>query len=147
MTVVSKKDLTKALIKYDGNSNKAAKEVGITRRSVSRRISRNPDMKQEVLTAREQALHKAKVTRELVYKRIREGLDATVVAIYEGEVIESDAPDQKERREYAKMALNLFRDLDPEEDNSKELFNQLTFMVTNIVQQNEKRPQTVRVIE
>lgn len=110
--IASAEKLSKAIIKHGGNQHKAAKELGMSQPSISTRLTRNPELKQKILNAREKAMQRAGMTRSKVYETAVEGLKANVVSSFEGQAIESDAPDYKERRESVKLCLQLFRDLE-----------------------------------
>ena len=93
----------------------------MTKQAVSRRLIENPELKKKILSARENAMKRACITRSRVYTKVAEGLDAVVVKslAVDGEFsdngkqvyVEQAVTDFKERRESAKMCLQLFQDL------------------------------------
>lgn len=116
--VITTKKLIKAVIETDGNQTQAAKKLGIRTQSLHKRIQKNPHIKQAILNVREEALKKAGLSRSIIYKRVREGLDAKLVTVVDGKLVRLNAPDFKERREHAKIGLQLHKDLDPDKEQS-----------------------------
>ncbi len=122
MTIATADKLTKAVLRHGGNQAKAAKELGITKQSVSRRLIEHPELKKRILTARENAMKHAGISRSRVYATVSAGLEATKTVSVEdntddsepGDRIQITETDFKERRESAKMCLQLFRDLEPD---------------------------------
>lgn len=110
-TGISKKLLQTAAIKADGSPSIMAKELGITHQTASKHLQK-PNLKKAVLSAREKALAKAQISREHIYKRLKEGTDAKLITVrWDGVAKKSMMPDYKERRENVKIALQLFDDL------------------------------------
>ena len=114
------KHLTKAIIlkkvvEADGSPTKLGPMLGITPQAAKFQIHK-PDAQKVLAIAREKALKKAGITRGAVFKVIGDGLKANVVATFEGQAIESDAPDYKERREAAKLGLQLIGELKEDEN-------------------------------
>lgn len=134
--VVSHKQLTKAVLKADGNLSKAAKMLGIKKQSVAGRIKRKPALKQAILNVREEALKRAGLTRSMVYSTIKAGLKSNVVVINDGKAKTSNVPDRHERREHAKLALQLFKDLDPDKEQSKD---NIAAVIFNIVHNGKRQ--------
>lgn len=126
--VVSQKKLLKAVIKHDGNQSKAAKDLGIKRQSVARRI-KNPAIKQAILNVREAALKQAGLSRAFVYKGIKEGCKANVVATVDGIPVQSKIADHSERKHFLKIALELHKDLDPDKEQSKDNISTVIFNI------------------
>lgn len=116
--VVSQAKLLKVTIKHDGNHTKAAKELGVSRPAVTKRINSNPHIKQAILNVREEALKKAGLSRAFVYKGIKEGCKATLVAMVDGIPVQSKIADHSERHKFLKTALELHKDLDPDKEQS-----------------------------
>ena len=120
--IASEEKLSKVLIKHGGNQTKAAAELQMSQAAISKRLIQNPELKKKILTAREEAMKKVGLTRPKIYREVSEGLKAKVVYSdpETGVPKISKVPDRKERRESAKIGLQLFRDLDPEYDPQKE---------------------------
>lgn len=127
--VVSQTKLLKALIKHDGNHTHAAKELGIAQTSVSKRVRKNPHIKQAILNVREEALKKAGLSRSFIYKGIKEGCKANVVAVVDGIPVQSKIADHGERKYYLKIALELHKDLDPDKEQSVQNIGAIIFQV------------------
>ncbi len=127
--VVSQKNLLKLAIKHDGSPTKIAKETGITHQAVSDRIKKNPHIKKAILNVREEALKKAGLSREFVYKGIKEGCKANVVAMVDGIPVQSKIADHGERKHYLKIALLLHKDLDPDKEQSVQNIGSIIFQV------------------
>lgn len=100
--------LYKAIQKSGGSQTKAANKLGITRGAVHQRIKKNP----EYQSLRQQAIQKTArdvgFTLHRIYSALNNSLDANVVACYEGDAIESDAPDHRARLIGVKIGLELF---------------------------------------
>lgn len=140
--VVSQKKLLKVAVKHDGNLTHAGKELGISHQALSKRIKKNPEIKKAILNVREAALQKAGLSRTVVYKRIREGLDAKIpIPTKDGNLKKSNMPDMKERREYAKIALLLHKDLDPDKEQST---NTVANIILNLIQNVHR--ETIQVV-
>lgn len=133
--VVTTKELLKTVLKYDGNENQAAKALGVKQQSVNDRIKRNPDLKKAILNVREEALKKAGITRALVYGTLKAGLKSNIVVVANGKAKSSNVPDRHERREHAKLCVQLLRDLEPDKEQSVENISTVIF---NIIS-NDKR--------
>lgn len=119
--IVSDDELTHVVAKNKGNQQKSAIELNISRQAISKRLKGNPNLKKKILTLREKAMSQAGITRSRVYRRIKEGIDAKIVYLDDnGTPKQSKIPDRKERREYSKICLDLFRDLEPEYNPEKE---------------------------
>lgn len=121
--------MLKLAIKHDGNQNKIAKEVGITHQAVSDRIKKNPHIRKAILNVREEALKKAGLSRQFVYKGIKEGCMAKVVGMVDGIPVQSKIPDHGERKHYLKLALELHKDLDPDKEQSVQNIAAVIFAV------------------
>lgn len=121
--IASKKKLEKTLLKVDGSITEASKKLGISQQAIAERLKRDPSIKENVAAARAMALKKAGISRARVYKGISEGLDAKLVIIKDGDAVETEAPDHKERRENRKIALQLLGDLDQETQGGEKIFN------------------------
>lgn len=90
-----------AAIKNDGSPTATAKMLGITKQAADKHLDK-PEIRNAVLNARAKALQAAQISRNRVYRRVAQGLDAVEVA---GRV------DYKERRESSKLCLQLLGDL------------------------------------
>lgn len=135
--VVSQAKLLKVAIKHDGNLTKSSKELGISPQAVSKRVRNNPQIKKAILNVREEALKNAGITRTKVYKTIAEGLKANIVATVDGIPVQSKVPDRKERRENAKLSLLLFKDLEPDKEQSA---NNVANIILSLVQHIHREP-------
>ena len=133
--VVDTKKLLKVVVKHDGNKTKAAKELRLTQQAVSKRVNRNPEIKQKILNVRDEAMRRAGISRSIVYRRIREGLDAKVVATVEGIPTQTNIKDHKERREHAKLCLQLFKDLEPDKEFA---INNIATVIFNVLTQTKR---------
>ena len=60
------------------------------------RNMKKPAVKEEI----ERLMNKGEITPELLVERLKEGLDATVVANYKGKAVETDVPDQNVRHKF-----------------------------------------------
>lgn len=104
-------NLYKAIQKAGGSQSKVAKQLGVTRAAVHQRIKKNP----EYQTLRQEAIHRAAkqagFTLARIYNVFNEALDANVVACFNGEATESDAPDYRARMISGKIGLELFEHL------------------------------------
>lgn len=146
--VVTEKQLTKVVLKHDGNMSKAAKAMGVTKQAIANRLRKNPKIKQKLLNAREQALKQAGITRVKVYKTVAQGLKAErTVSVFNDDHDGKGSPyvqvteiDYRERRESAKLCLQLFRDLETEQNDSGNNIIQL------ILQVMAKPPQVIDVV-
>lgn len=127
--VVSQKKFTKVVIKHDNNMAKAAKELGVTKQAVSKRLRKNPAIKQAILNVREAALKQAGLSRAFVYKGIKEGCKATVVSTVDGLPFETKIADHSERKHFLKIALELHKDLDPDKEQSKDNISTVIFNI------------------
>lgn len=108
---LSKKLIQTEAVKADGSPTKMADALGIAPQTAHKHLQK-PKIQKAIQTAREQALEKAKISREHIYKRLKEGTDATLVTVrLDGVPKKTKAPDYKERRENVKIALQLFDDL------------------------------------
>lgn len=116
--VVTQDQLKKALIKVDGNVSKAAKILGIHKQSVHERLRNNPSIKKAILNVREEALKKAGLSREFVYRGIKEGCQSKIVVIQDGKAKQTNVADRDTRHKYLKTALELHKDLDPDKEQS-----------------------------
>jgi predicted transcriptional regulator len=116
--VIDTKKFQKVAIKYDGHKTKIAKEIGITSQAVGKRIKQNPHIQKAILNVREEALKRALINRTVVYSRLRKGLDSRVVYLKDGIPKQSRIADRHEIREYSKLCLQLFKDLDPDKEQS-----------------------------
>lgn len=126
--VVTKKNLIKLAVKHDGNRRKIAKIVGASPQAISDRFKKNPEIETAVLNAREQALKNAGITRELVYRTVKKGLYAK-----SGKNV-----DYRERRESAKLCLQLHRDLDPTGEEAGNNITSISAIIYNIVTQTQR---------
>lgn len=73
---VAKKKLSQAVIKAQGNMTEAAKELGISRQAVAKRLTNNPDLKRSIQEQIEASLKKAGITSARVYKQLSSQLEA-----------------------------------------------------------------------
>ena len=105
-------------VKADGSPTKMAKALGVTPQTAQHHLQK-PKIQNAIMAARKRALKAAGITREKAYGRIADGMNANVVAIYEGWAAESNAPDYKERREATKLALQLLGDLDKDGEGNE----------------------------
>lgn len=129
--VISTKRLLKATIKHDGNKAKIAKELGISRPTVSIRIKRNPSIQKAILNVREEALKKAGLSRTFIYRGIKEGCKARVVAVIDGIPTRTSLPDHSERKHFLKLGLQLHKDLDPDKEQSTQDIAAVLFAILN----------------
>lgn len=127
--VIDTKKLLKAVVKNDGNHTKAAKELGIRQQSVTRRVNKNPAIKKAILNVREEALKKAGLSRAFVYKGIKEGCKATVIADKSGTPFETDIADHSVRKHFLRIALELHKDLEPDKEQSVQNIGAIIFQV------------------
>ncbi len=128
---VSKKNLMKALIKYDGNHTQAAKSLGLAQATVTKRVNQNPKIKQAILNVREEALKKAGLTRSFVYLGIKKGCQAQVVAVIDGIPVQTKLADHTNRHKFLKTALELHKDLDPDKEQSVQ---NIATVIFNLIQ-------------
>ena len=102
--------VAKGLRKHKGSVSAYAKELGISRQAVQKKKN-NPEFK----SLRQQAIAKAAqrvgLTLTRIYSAVNDSLDAKVVACFNGEALESDAPDYRARLIGAKIGLELFEHL------------------------------------
>lgn len=116
--VVTQKKLGKVLLKHDGNTARASKELGVSQEAINKRLRHNPQLKKAILNVREEALKKAGLSRAFVYKGIKEGCKAKVVSTIEGIPTQTNIADHGERHKFLKTALELHKDLDPDKEQS-----------------------------
>ena len=127
--VVEEKKLLKALIKHDGNQCKTAKALGIAQASVNRRVKNNPHIQQKILNVREEALKKAGLSRSFIYKGIKEGCQAKVIAVIDGVPVKTKIADHGERKHFLKLGLELHKDLDPDKEQSVQNIGAIIFQI------------------
>lgn len=127
--VIETKKLLKVVIKHDGNKSRAAKELGLTQQAVSKRVNKNPHIQKAILNVREEALKKAGLSRTFVYRGIKEGCLAKVVAVIDGLPTKTNLADHGERKHFLKMALLLHKDLDPDKEQSVQNIAMIIFQV------------------
>ena len=144
--VIATKKLLKVAVKHDGNKTRIAKEVGLTRQAVSKRINKSPQIKKAILNVREEALKKAGLSRTFVYRGIKQGCLAKVVVVAEnnkGRTVAklSSIADHGERKHFLKMALLLHKDLEPDKEQSVQNIGAIIFAI--LTNPNRKRIQVV----
>lgn len=126
---IKKADVVKSAVKHDGSLKLMAKELGVAKQTVYYHLQK-PEIKEAVNRLKDIAMEKAGITRAKVYQKVCEGLDATKVIssnviAQDGEGMKDansmtkdfiEVPDFKERRESAKICLQLFGDLNNDAD-------------------------------
>lgn len=130
--IATKKKLEKTLIKTDGNVKEAAKKIGVSPQAIYERLDRDPKIKERVESAKELAMRKAGLTRVKVYKVIADGLNAKALTSFEGKIYESKFADYKERRESAKLSVQLFGDLANTQPEGGDIYNSLFLNLNQI---------------
>lgn len=139
---MSQKKLLKLAIKHDGNQSKVAKAAGVTHQAVSNRLKKNPLLKQKILNVREAALKQAGLTRSFIYRGIKEGCKATVIASRNDIPFKTGIADHAERKHFLKMGLLLHKDLDPDKEQSVQNIGAIIFQVLH--NPDRKRIEVVR---
>lgn len=123
--LVSKKNLYKYAIKNDGKPSAIAKDLGVATQTIQHHLERNPDVLRRVESEREKAIRESGLNRLEVYQTARAGLTANKVIsanviANDGEGMKDansmtkdfiDVPDMRERRESAKLCLQIFGDI------------------------------------
>jgi predicted transcriptional regulator len=144
--VIATKKLLKVTVKHDGNKTKIAKELGISRPAVSKRIKNNPHIQKAILNVREEAIKKAGLSRAFVYRGIKQGCQAKVVIVTENKDGKKVAKltsiaDHGERKHFLKIALLLHKDLEPDKEQSVQNIGAIIFQV--LTNPNRERIQVV----
>lgn len=123
--------LHKAIQKAGGSQSKAAKQLGVTRGAIHQRIKKNPEYHAIRKLAIAKAAASAGLTLHRIYSVVNKSLDANVVACFNGEATESDAPDHRARLIGAKIGLELFEHLGADTKDDGKIGNELADFIKN----------------
>lgn len=110
--------VAKGLRKHKGSVANLAKELGITRQAVQKKLN-NPEfisLRQQAINA---ALKRAGITEDFLYGKLKKALEAKAQASYLGQVFESQFDDHGTQLRAIPITLELFQHLnvDVKEDS------------------------------
>lgn len=102
--------VAKGLRKHKGNASALARELGVSPQAIAKKKN-NPEFQSLRQQAIAKASQRAGFTLDKIYSVLADGLKATEHVTSFGEMDDTDLANYRERREHAKIGLELFEHL------------------------------------